>query len=164
MAEALLAGVVLNAALSAGKKLAAKTRPLEISIKSDSVGFSISPYAYVSGKLIAIRVQDVARGIWYSWDGSTRTWDKTPVVYVGSKTLYIAAAAVNAGNVAGTLTLTITDDTGKVLGDVTTGGSKSQTVQPWNGSYTSPNDYLGYETGSIDMPNRSYGITVSVIP
>jgi hypothetical protein len=158
MAEALLAGVVLNAALSAGKKLAAKTRPLEITIKSDYTSFSISPYTYVSGKLIAIRVQDIPRGIWYNWDGSTRTWDNAPKVTVGSKTLYIAAAAVNAGNVAGSLTLTITDDTGKTL------ASKTLTVQPWNGSYTSPNDYIGVETGSIDMPNRSYGITVSVTP
>jgi hypothetical protein len=158
MAEALLAGVALNAALSAGKKFAAKTRPLEITIKSDSAPFSISPYTYVSGKLIAIRVQDIPRGIWYNWDGSTRTWDKAPQVTVGSQTLYIAAAAVNAGNVAGPLTLTITDDTGKTL------ATKTVTVQPWNGSYTSPNDYIGVETGSIDMPNRSYGITVSVTP
>jgi hypothetical protein len=158
MAEALLAGLALNAALSAGRKLAAKTRPLEISVQSDSQSFSISPYTYVSGRLIAIRVQDVARGIWFNWNGSTRTWDNSPNVTVGSGTLYIAAAAVNAGNAAGNVTLTITDDAGATL------ATKTITVQPWNGSYTSPNDYVGVETGSINMPNRQYGVTVSTTP
>jgi len=158
MAEAaVLAGLALNAALTAAKRSAVK--PLQVTIKSESKGFTISPYTVTSGKILAIRVQDIVRGIWYNWDASTGAWDKTPIsVYVGSKTLYIAAAAVNVGNAAGSLTLTITDDTGKTL------ASKTQTVQPWNGSYTAPNDYIGVETGSIDMPNRSYGITVSVTP
>jgi len=159
MAEALLAGIALNAALSAGKKLAAKTQPLKIRVQSsDSYSWQIGPYTFVSGVLLAIRVQDVKRNLWASWDGKTRTWDTFLDVTVGPKTLYIAAAAANQGNVAGDLTLTITDDTGKVL------ATKKITVQPWNGSFTAPNDYIGVETGSIDMPNRPYGVTVSVTP
>jgi hypothetical protein len=161
MAEALLAGVVLNAALSAGKKLAAKTQPLKISVESDSVAFSISPLI-ISGKLIAIRVQDLALAglpeAWFNWDGATRTWDRSPRVHVGDNMLYIAAAAVNAGSAAGDLELEILDENNLTL------AYKRATVQPWNGSYTSPNDYIGVETGSKPMPNKSYGITVKVTP
>jgi len=125
---------------------------------SDTVSVAITQYAVTTGKLIAIRVQDIPRDIWYNWDGATRTWDKLPIVSVGSKTLYIAAAAVNAGNAAGSLTLKITDETGKVL------ANKTLTVQPWNGSFTAPNDFIGVETYPQDMPNKSFVIKIEVTP
>jgi len=133
--------------------------PLKVSVHhSDSVNVQIAPYAYTEGILLAIRVQDIPRDLWANWNGQTRTWDTFLDITPGSKTLYIAVAAINAGSVAGSLTLTIVDDTGKVL------ATKAFTVQPWNGSWTAPNDFIGVETGSIDMPNRPYSVTISVTP
>ena len=150
MAQALLAGIALNAALSTAKKLAAKTQPLKISMKSEAMSFNISPYTYVSGIIQAIRVQDIPRGIWYNWDRPGPWSPSEPIVTVGSGTLYIAFWAVNQGNVTGTLTLTIKDDTGKTL------ASKSASCDPGAG--------VGIEAPRIDMPNRTYGITLSVTP
>jgi len=150
MAEALLAGLTLNAGLSAWRKLAAKTQPLKIGIKSESMSFNVSPYTYVSGIIQAIRVQDIARHIWYTWDRPGPWSPSEPVVTVGSKTLYIAFWAVNQGGTTGTLTLTVKDDTGKTL------ATKSVSCAPGAG--------VGIEAPDLDMPNRTYGITLSVTP
>lgn len=150
VAEALLAGVVLNAALSARKKLAAKTQPLKIGIQSETTGFNISPYTFASGIISGIRVQDIPRNIWYNWDRPGPWSPSEPNVTVGSKTLYIAFWAVNQGNVTGTLTLTVKDDTGATL------ATKSVSCAPGAG--------VGIEAPNLDMPNRTYGITLSVTP
>lgn len=127
----------------------AGSAPLKVSL-SESMGFNISPYTYVSGIISGIRVQDIPRDIWYSWDRPGQWSPSAPVVTVGSKTLYIAFWAVNQGNATGTLTLTVKDDTGKTL------ATKSVSCAPGAG--------VGIEAPDLDMPNRTYGITLSVTP
>jgi len=123
--------------------------PLKVTL-GETKGFSISPYTVVTGIIQAIRVQDIPRGIWYNWDRPGPWSPSEPEVTVGSRTLYIAFYATNTGNVRGTLTLRITDDTGAVL------ASKSESVDPGGG--------VGIEAPGLDMPNRTYGITLSVSP
>ena len=73
-----------------------------------------------SGRITAIRVQDIPRDIWYNWDigvpghGWTTTGPVGPGpgeggVTPGSNTLYIAFYVVNNGSTAGVLTLRIVD-------------------------------------------------------
>lgn len=129
-----------------------RVRPLNISVQrfSDSYAFSITPVTPIvlpDGTLIAIRVQDLETYEWFNWD--SRVWDKAPEVTVGSGRLYIAAYAVNEGGV-GIMQLIIKDDAGNFL------AVKQETV-PAGGD-------LGVETGTIEMPDRSYGINILVEP
>lgn len=147
-------GVVLGIPIAAAagslllEKLG-KALPLKVQL-SETMSFSVSPYTFTEGIIQAIRVQDIPRGIWFNWDRPGPWSPSEPEVTVGSGTLYIAFYAVNTGNVRGTLTLKIADDTGAVL------ASKSEAVDPGAG--------VGIEAPGLDMPNRAYGITLSVTP
>lgn len=124
-------------------------QPLNFNIHgSDSVGFSISPYAYPpNGKITAIRVQDISRNIWFNYDNGV--WDKVPSCVPGAGNLYIAFWAVNRGTGPGTLYLGLSDDQAKLL------AGKQE--------YANVGAGVGVEwTGT--MPNRSYGIGCSVDP
>ena len=133
-------------------------RPLQVSIErhqSDAMLFSINPLAPANGKIYAIRVQDIARQIWFNWDrGVGWTRDTTPIteadiyVTVGIDTLYIAAYAVNEGG-GGDLTLQMKADTETIA-------QKTEYVASGAG--------LGVETGTIPMPNRTYDVWIGVAP
>jgi len=123
-----------------------KTRPLNIRVQSGSYAFSISPLALPSGVIEAIRVQDIARNINFSYDNGV--WDRAPEVTVGEN-LYIAAYARNTGN-AGLMQLIIKDDAGAFL------AVKQENV--------AAGAAFGDETGTIEMPNRQYGILILVEP
>jgi len=127
-------------------ELRRRVQPLNFRVQSGSVGFSISPLALPSGKIIAIRVQDIARQLWFNYDNGV--WDNAPKVTVGAN-LYIAAWAVNEGE-NGELRLLIKNDQSMALAD------KRETV--------ASGVNFGAETGTINMPNRSYGILILVEP
>lgn len=133
---------------------------------ADQVFFTITPFAPATNAIItAIRVQDIARGIWYSWDRTTQvpngSWnnaggggvnapvDQAPQVTPGTGDLYIAANAINMGQ-PGNLTVTIADSAGNVLqststSGVATGGNASVV---WTGT----------------MPNGNYNIVITGSP
>jgi len=123
-----------------------KTRPLNFRVQSGSYAFSISPLALPSGKIEAIRVQDIARQEWFNYDNGV--WDRAPEVTVGGN-LYIAAYAVNE-SAAGLMQLIIKDDAGAFL------AVKQENV--------AAGAHIGAETGTIEMPNRQYGILILVEP
>jgi hypothetical protein len=58
-------------------------------------------------KITAIRVQDVNRGVWYSWDDPARAWNKQPEFRAGTGLIYIAFYAVNTKPAAAKVTLTL---------------------------------------------------------
>ncbi|GAI50916.1 unnamed protein product, partial [marine sediment metagenome] len=130
--------------------------PLNINVRehySETVAFSISPIVLAEGIVEAIRVQDIKREIWYDYDritGWTRGgYPVTSIEVAVGDNLYIAAYAKNLGDTA-ELHLLIKNDQMMALLDkrevVATGGT------------------FGGETGTINMPDRAYGITVSVTP
>jgi len=83
---------------------------------SDAVSFSIAPYfAPTFGKITAIRVQDIARQLWFNWSDPARTWDVAPSVAPGANNLYVALYATNTGGTAGNMTLTLKDSAGNTL-------------------------------------------------
>ena len=129
-----------------------QTRPLNIFVEphSASLAFSINPYTaplLPNGYIEAIRVQDIDRGLWFEY-GRTTGWSATPEVTVGAN-LYISAYAINGGD-AGMLQLLIRDDAGAYL------EAKSENVPAGGG--------IGVETGTINMPDRNYGILIMVEP
>ena len=65
------------------------------------------------GELIAIRVQDIKRDLWFNWD--IGVWDSIPTVTAGENNLYIAMWAVNRGFVGSTIRLELVDDIGRTL-------------------------------------------------
>jgi len=98
----------------------------------------------------AIRVQDISRGVWYSWD-RPGPWDPSePEVTVGSGKLYIAFYVINRGDIPGMLRLEVVDDTGKVL------ATTREAAAPGAG--------VGIEAPDLDMPDRSYNITLTATP
>jgi hypothetical protein len=121
--------------------------------------------ASVTGSITGIRIQDISRAVWYSWDknstypngywdnaggtGSNAPVGQTPLITPGSANLYIAFNAVNNGNVSGNLTLTIKDSAGNVL--------VSNVVNTAPGGNAS-------EVVTVNMPSTPYSITVSVTP
>ena len=128
-------------------------QPLPVRL-SESLAFTIGPaLGATSGKIGAIRVQDIARNLWFNWDLSTRTWDNLPTVTPGPY-LYIALWAINAG-VDGYLYLKITDDEGIIL------AHKNVLCPYWDNNI---NVGVGVETGTKTMPSRPYGITIEVTP
>ena len=128
-------------------------QPLPVRL-SEALAFTIGPaLAATSGKIGGIRVQDIARNLWFSWDLSTRTWDNLPTVTPGPY-LYIALWCINNG-VEGYLYMTIKDDTGLLL------ANKNVLCPYWGGDI---NVGVGVETGTKTMPSRPYGITVEVTP
>ena len=116
-------------------------------------------------QITAIRIQDVARNVWYSWDKNSQYpngyWDnaggtgsnapvgQAPLVTPGSNNLYISFNAVNNGNITGNLTLTIKDAAGNTL---------SNTVVS-----TAPGGNAGAQV-TVNMPTTPYSITLSVTP
>ena len=122
-------------------------QPLIFNPLSESVTFNINPLLTADGKITAIRVQDIARNVWFNYDNGV--WDQLPEVTVGLGNLYIAASVVNIGG-TGDLILRIIDDQGNLLlqkGDTVVGG-----------------DSMGGETLPQPMPNRQYGIQILVDP
>lgn len=140
-----------------------KPQPLQL---SEQLAFTIqTTLATTTGKIGSIRVQDIARNMWYEWDISDRRWyerydleeTRTPVsgprVTPGSN-LYIGLWVINQGQ-DGNLTLTIIDDAGVTL------AVQTFWCPYWNNNI---NIGVGIETGTKTMPSRPYGITVGVSP
>ena len=121
-------------------------QPLNFNPLSETVAFNITPLT-ANGQITTIRVQDIARNVWFNYDNGS--WDQLPAVTVGVGNLYIAAGVVNIGGI-GDLTLRIMDDQGSLLlqkGDTVVEGGT-----------------MGGETNPLPMPNRPYGIQILVDP
>lgn len=101
------------------------------------------------GSINAIRIQDIPRNLWFSWDKGVGWSPGTPVITPGTNTLYIAFWAINGG-AAGNLTLTTKDDTGALLATKT--------------AYAASGGGVGSAEWTGNMPSRSYGITLGVTP
>ena len=83
------------------------------------------PKSFAGSKITAIRIQDVARDLWFSWDKNTQYpsgyWDnaggggnnapvgQTPMITQGAGNLYIAFYAVNQYNYSVNMALYIYD-------------------------------------------------------
>jgi len=125
--------------------------PVNISVAehlSESQVFNILPYLEASGYVYAIRVQDIARDLWFNWDRGVGWYPSTPEVTVGIGTLYIAAYVTNGGG-DGDMRLVI-GNPGDIFAD------KTQFVVA-GGSF-------GAETGTLDMPNSVFPIIIQVTP
>lgn len=125
-------------------------RPLNISVKqySEVMGFSIAPVLATYGTLVGVRVQDLETFEWFEWDYGV--WvTRMPEVHVGPGKLYIAAYAINEGD-GGLMQLSIKDDVNEVL------AFKEEVV--------AAGATFGDETDPINMPNRNYGIVITVVP
>lgn len=119
---------------------------------SDSKSFTIAvaaPFAICTAAV----VKDLAAGTEYTCVLTTMTWSPSaPQVRPGAANLYILFQVRNIAG-AGNLTLTIKDDTGATL--------KTETKMA--GSVGSAQQFVTTEV-TVDMPDRNYGITVSVTP
>ena len=126
-----------------------QTQPLNFETHSESVTFNISPAitALPDGIVEAIRVQDIDKNVFFEYNRATG-WTSPPEVTVGTGTLYIAAYYYNLGG-PGKLFMGINDDVGNLV---------------FKEEYVEYGGYVGIETGTIDMPNRVYGIDVDVSP
>jgi hypothetical protein len=146
-----------------GARQQGQPRPLMIDLAdSDTVAIGL---ATLSGSINGIRIQDVARQIWYSWDKNSTypngSWDnaggtagnapvgQTPLITPGNGNLLISFNAVNNGSVTGNLTLTIKDGAGNTLAN--------QTIQ------TPAGGNAGLSV-TVNMPATAYSITFSVTP
>lgn len=69
--------------------------PIPILFPSDAVTVTVDPAAPTSGKISAIRIQDIARQMWFEYNNGV--WDSPPAVLPGTENLYIGMAAVNEG-------------------------------------------------------------------
>jgi len=108
-----------------------------------------TPPSGASGTINAIRVHDVSKNVWFSWDNGSWGATGSPSVNPGASNLYIAFNVVNTGGSAGILTLRVTDSLGALLASIAV--------------YTPTGGNAGIEwTGN--MPSASYGITLSVTP
>lgn len=105
-------------------------------------GGGVGPVGIVSD----LRIQDVARNVWFSYNGS---WDASPSVLPGSGNLHIVFSSVNIGDAAGNLVLTIKSSSGSVLATKTV-------ATPISG--TASIDYTG------SMPSTNYGVSCTVTP
>ena len=116
----------------------------------DSVTFTITPVGTANGKITAIRVQDIVRGLWFAWDDPPRAWDSPPSVTAGAGTLYVAFYVRNVGNVSDNVTVSLVEvATGTVL----------ETRTFWLG----PGDSNGLEwTGN--MPAGDYQLQCVAVP
>jgi hypothetical protein len=101
------------------------------------------------GRVEAIRVQDVERGIWFNWDYIS-LWDQLPSCD-GGNPVYVAFWVVNTDLPnPGTLTLQLVNvDTGQVL------ASKSEYVPDANG--------VGIEWNGT-MPPKAFNLRCKVTP
>jgi hypothetical protein len=89
------------------------------------------PKDFASSLITAIRIQDVARGIWYSWDKNTTYpngyWDnaggegnnapvgQTPMITPGANNLYVAFYAKNNYTYAVNMALYVYDSNNNIL-------------------------------------------------
>ena len=89
------------------------------------------PQSLASSTITALRIQDIARDVWYSWDKNSTYpngyWDnsggggknapvgQTPMVTPGTNTLYIAFFAVNGYSYQVNMTLYIYDANYNIL-------------------------------------------------
>jgi hypothetical protein len=124
------------------------------------------PLSFASSQIIAIRIQDVARDIWYSWDKNSNYpngyWDnsggsgnnapvgQTPMITPGPGNLYIAFYAVNKNNYAVNMSLYIYDGNWNIISqklNIYTGAGASADIE-----YTGP------------MPTGSYTIILYSVP
>ena len=122
-----------------------KFSPQKLLFGSDSQGFGIQAVETTNGKIIAIRVQDIQRQLWFSWDNGV--WDNPPSCVPGAGNLYIAFYAENQGTV-GSLTLTLSDAI-RIL---------SQKVTVVNQGMSDGLEWTG------DMPVTTYNIVCEVTP
>ena len=122
----------------------------------DSVNFSITPVGGTTGKITAIRVQDIQRGIWFNWDNGA--WSTpTPSCAPGAGVLYIAFGAINNGAVSGNITLTLQK---MELGPT---GEQFITILKQVTAYAAPGVLVGLEwTG--DMPPNPIFVTCYAEP
>lgn len=98
-------------------------------------------------------VTDVAQGLTWQYSFSSNSWSPSePKVRPGASNLKIMFQVRNISS-SGNVTLTIKDDTGAIL--------KTETLAI--GSVGSPTEYKQTEC-TVAMPDRAYGITVSVTP
>lgn len=99
---------------------------------------------YRFAKITAIRVQDIARQIWYSWDDPPRAWNKTPEVQTGVNNMYVAFYAVNPHNATADIRLTLVSQiTGKVLATKTFGAAPNTGIGlEWTGDANNDNSNL----------------------
>ena len=115
---------------------------------SNTVTTTVSATGPTEGIIQAIRIQDVPRQIWYSWDKGIGWSPRAPVITPGVGAFYAAFYGVNNG-AAGNITITIKDDQGITL------SSKTESIAAGAG--------IGVEyTGT--MPDRYYGITLVASP
>jgi hypothetical protein len=117
---------------------------------SDSVTFTITPATVTTGKITAMRIQDMSRQIWFNWNDPARTWDVVPSVVPGTNNLYVALYATNTGaGGSGNMTLTLKTASGNTLATKT--------------EYVAVGASFGLEyTGN--MPNSSLSLSASVTP
>ena len=122
----------------------------------DSVNFSILPIGGTTGKITAVRVQDIQRDIWFNWDNGI--WSTpTPSCAPGAGALYISFGAVNTGAVSGNITLTLKK---MELGPT---GEQYETILAQVTAYAAPGGLVGLEwTG--DMPPNPIFITCYAEP
>ena len=72
-----------------------------------------------NGKILAIRVQDVVRQIWFNWDDPPRNWTTSPPSTNNGNAVYVAFWAINDSSEWGELLLELKNrDTGQVLASV----------------------------------------------
>lgn len=123
-------------------------KSLEVGSLSESKSFTIT-LAEPFGICWSARVRDVATGAEFACALNTMTWTPSaPRVRPGVGNLYIQFEARNLSS-SGSLTLTIKDDAGVTLR---------------TGAVTIPANGYGSIDCTVDMPDRNYGITVSVTP
>jgi hypothetical protein len=124
-------------------------KPAE-AVEDDSVTFAITPIGAANGKIVAIRVQDIDRGLWFNWDDPPRAWDSLPSCTAGVNKLYVAFYVTNVGNLTANITARLVETgTGTVLAERTFS--------------LAPGESNGVEwTG--DMPAGEYQLTCSAVP
>jgi len=110
--------------------------------------------------ITAIRVQDVARDIWYSWDNGT--WDnaggggnnaapgQTPMITPGSGNLYVSFYATHNYSYTVSMTLYLEDSNGNIIASVVNHLTNpgSGTALEWTGNMPSS----PYELTLISYP------------
>jgi hypothetical protein len=112
------------------------------------------PKSFQGSKITAIRIQDVARNVWYSWDNGV--WDntggtgnnapvgQTPMITPGPNNLYISFYTLNKSHSAVNMSLYIYDGNYNIL------------AQKIN-IYTAAGSGQGLEYNGL-MPSGSYTI------
>ena len=125
-----------------------KLSPQKLLFGSDQHGFMIEAIKAVpstSGKIVAIRVQDISRQLWFNWDYGV--WDTLPSCVPGAGNLYIAFYAENEGS-PGNLTLYLSDNAGILNQKVGYADLAGAVGLEWTGN----------------MPTTTYAVSCQVTP